>query len=431
MEEKSESVQKQIFSVIKEITGQANILPIPKTFIDYTGNLEDALLLSQILYWSDKGKDGWFFKTYEEWKNETTLSEYKVRAISNRFKEEGILKTKIKKVHGNPTLHYKIDETNFVNSFLNFLRGRPSNSLGFFNNTEITNSETTLNSFSLKNKEKELRKPGFSSDSVSTSKPILKLRKKPDIAKPTRAEEIRSKKETLAKPPIPPIVVPNTIQEYLDVWTNHGFKLPGPQTKTYERLITAFKQLKRGSFFRNKPDKYKLDFALSIDQWELIVERYQKSLQPEYLPADKSWLRKITILQFLYDPYGKTCCLLDFLNKEPELRIQNVYPDLTKTIISCYSEMILNNPTYKPTDKDLEKFILAGNRTGEFFVRNQKRIPTHFNLTIHKKAQLLIRAVKKEVEGKTDFISPGFLCSDLTFDARLPKYLTDQAMLNK
>jgi hypothetical protein len=73
-----------------------------------------------MIYWSGKGKDGWFYKTYSDWEKETSLSEHKVRTISNKFKKIGILQTEIHKVNGNPALHYKINETNFTDSFLKF-----------------------------------------------------------------------------------------------------------------------------------------------------------------------------------------------------------------------------------------------------------------------------------------------------------------------
>ena len=39
--------QGQVFSLIKSLVGQANLLTIPRLFIDYTDDLESALLLSQ------------------------------------------------------------------------------------------------------------------------------------------------------------------------------------------------------------------------------------------------------------------------------------------------------------------------------------------------------------------------------------------------
>ena len=91
--------QDQVFTAIKSLVGQANILTIPRVFIDYTGDLESALLLSQVIYWSDKTKrpDGFIYKTYAEWQEETGLNEYAIRKAANRLKRLGILETEVHK----------------------------------------------------------------------------------------------------------------------------------------------------------------------------------------------------------------------------------------------------------------------------------------------------------------------------------------------
>lgn len=117
--------RESILGLIKAFTGQTNILTIPRAFIDYTRSLDAALLLSQILYWSDRADpDGWFYKSYADWEYETTLGEYEVRKAINLFKTNGLVTTKIQKVNGNPTLHYKFHGDRFSDSFLQFLKER-------------------------------------------------------------------------------------------------------------------------------------------------------------------------------------------------------------------------------------------------------------------------------------------------------------------
>jgi len=114
--------QKDIFTLIKQLTGQANVLTIPKAFILYTGSIEAALLLSQIIYWSDRGRrgDGWFWKSYKDWEDELCLSAKKLRKAVNVLKSMGIIKTKLQKANGNPTLHYLFCEDAFISSFCLF-----------------------------------------------------------------------------------------------------------------------------------------------------------------------------------------------------------------------------------------------------------------------------------------------------------------------
>lgn len=62
-----------------------------RVFVDVCGSVTAALLLSQILYWSKRTKDpdGWFWKTQDDWKEETGLSRYEqegARAVLRKLK---------------------------------------------------------------------------------------------------------------------------------------------------------------------------------------------------------------------------------------------------------------------------------------------------------------------------------------------------------
>ncbi len=50
-----------------------------RAFVTLTGSVTAALMLSQAVYWSRRvaeSKDGWFYKTLDEWQEETGLSRY-------------------------------------------------------------------------------------------------------------------------------------------------------------------------------------------------------------------------------------------------------------------------------------------------------------------------------------------------------------------
>lgn len=109
------SYQKDIFDLIARLSGSGNILAVPRMFCEMTGSLESGVLLSQIVYWADKGSDpdGWFYKSYVEWHQDSFLSEYQVRKGVRAFEKAGLLETKLKKVQGSPTLHYRINKRVF------------------------------------------------------------------------------------------------------------------------------------------------------------------------------------------------------------------------------------------------------------------------------------------------------------------------------
>ena len=124
------SNQQAMIEIIKATSGQANILAIPRPYIEFMGSLDGGLFLSQLIYWSDKGAHdgGWFYKTYLEWEEETTLSKYEISKQAGILKKKGILETKVKKAHGAPTVHYLFSFSEFQKSFVEFLHyGKLSN----------------------------------------------------------------------------------------------------------------------------------------------------------------------------------------------------------------------------------------------------------------------------------------------------------------
>lgn len=85
------------------------VIAFHTVFAAITGNINSALFLSQAYFWSDKGKkaNGWFYKTQEDWKDETGLSRYQQEYCRKVLREKKIL---LEKKEGNPyKLYFKID----------------------------------------------------------------------------------------------------------------------------------------------------------------------------------------------------------------------------------------------------------------------------------------------------------------------------------
>ncbi len=110
-------------ALITAFSGQHNIIGVPRAFCKFMKSLEGGIFLSQLIFWSDKGKraDGWFYKSYKEWQEETFLSQYKVSKYTDVLVNQGVLEIKIKKANGAPTLHYRFDYEKFNNLFIEFL----------------------------------------------------------------------------------------------------------------------------------------------------------------------------------------------------------------------------------------------------------------------------------------------------------------------
>lgn len=130
--------------IIASFSGQQNTLTIPTLYIELTGDIQTALLLNQIVFWSDKSKrsDGFFYKTYGEWEQETYLTEYQVRRSVTKLKELGFVETKLKRANGSPTLHYKLEFEMLSDSILKKLKKR--NLTNLRNETEETSETLTV-----------------------------------------------------------------------------------------------------------------------------------------------------------------------------------------------------------------------------------------------------------------------------------------------
>lgn len=142
-----------IRTIISQISGQENIVVVPKLFIKLTGDLTTAVLLNQIVFYSDKSKrtDGYFYKSHKEWQEEICLTKRQVSYSTAKLKEMGLVDTKLMKANGAPTLHYKLDYDKLVDWIVtNCNNGKSQNVTMDSNNmsqslTEITTENTTKN----------------------------------------------------------------------------------------------------------------------------------------------------------------------------------------------------------------------------------------------------------------------------------------------
>ena len=105
---KNNEVAKKL---INSLSGQANILTIPRVYLEITGDYQSAILLNQIVFWSDrtKRKDGFFYKSYKDWEQEILLTQYQVKRATSHLKKLGLVDTKLKRANNAPTIHYKIN----------------------------------------------------------------------------------------------------------------------------------------------------------------------------------------------------------------------------------------------------------------------------------------------------------------------------------
>jgi hypothetical protein len=115
-----------IASIIKSFSGQANVLAIPKIYIQLLdGDIEAALFLSQCVYWSDKTKNkNGFYKSVTEWQEETGLTRYRIgrcAAVCDKW-----IATSVHRANGAPTTHYLLDLPSLCQSVTDLLESDKS-----------------------------------------------------------------------------------------------------------------------------------------------------------------------------------------------------------------------------------------------------------------------------------------------------------------
>lgn len=101
--------REAMWELVRRLSGQQNVIAIPRVYQQIMGSWEGAAFLNQVIYWSDKGKDGGeFAHTAGEWENELGLSRYEVEKNTRILRDAGVLQTEVRKFRGAPTVHYKL-----------------------------------------------------------------------------------------------------------------------------------------------------------------------------------------------------------------------------------------------------------------------------------------------------------------------------------
>jgi hypothetical protein len=83
-----------------------------RVFVKLTGSVTAALMLSQAMYWSKRvnsNDEGWFYKTREQWEEETGLTRYEQETARKALRRFSFWKEDLRGVPAQ--LHYRVDIT--------------------------------------------------------------------------------------------------------------------------------------------------------------------------------------------------------------------------------------------------------------------------------------------------------------------------------
>src|SRR5467141_3543620 len=80
-----------------------------RVFAKITGSVNAALMLSQAIYWTPRAsiEDGWFWKTQDEWEEETALGRREQETARKILRGLGIWHEELRRVPAK--MHFRVD----------------------------------------------------------------------------------------------------------------------------------------------------------------------------------------------------------------------------------------------------------------------------------------------------------------------------------
>lgn len=142
-----------------------------RIFVALTGSVKAAILLSQALYWQKraKQKDGWWYKTAEEWQDETGLTRHEQETARKAC--ERYLETDLRDAPAR--LYWKVNEKNLSDDLLQFGGKRET---GLAENAKLDSRKTpTINKKAETTTDIEKKYPTFSQKVTDERREMMKL----------------------------------------------------------------------------------------------------------------------------------------------------------------------------------------------------------------------------------------------------------------
>jgi hypothetical protein len=117
---------EEIKELVKRISGRDSVISIQRVYLDIFSDLHDAAVLSQCVFWSDKGRydDGWFYKSLPEWRSEIGIKRSSLETAINHLEACGVVETEVRSggKHNSPTMHYRVNMDNLTNLVIHYLQ---------------------------------------------------------------------------------------------------------------------------------------------------------------------------------------------------------------------------------------------------------------------------------------------------------------------
>jgi len=462
----------------------STIIPYRRELAILTGSTNAAILLSQMLYWSEKMDNQPFFKYKEppQKKDDETQEEYlervhpykegdswteelyfsrkefdsalnriahnKNKKLTDEDKKQYPIKrcihywtTRDRKTYyeiKEPTILSKVIDSIFLKDTLDFRKSINSD-LDIIQRllTKITPEQSkdcsTASEERCSERDENFVDQENNLESQRSSAKQKPIKKKSLDSNQSNAATLRNNTPRKTKKLVKPdYICPKTIQPYIDVWsTITGRCYRGKNTNTYKQDCQAIKRMISGTFFNSKDtptvdNKYDGE-KLTLDEWRETLESFSLMRNnADYFPKNKKNIKTLTIKSFLYNemsPCTMKSYFITCIESAPKLlspQLKDPNPDYTDYVIQACKKVF----DWDLGNGDRATAIKCANKLSKFFVDNKHRISMydiHYKFTNQQVDELLTMLEKNESPGYP--VKPTYLYGSLTYDKLLPEHL--------
>ncbi len=224
---------------------------------------------------------------------------------------------------------------------------------------------------------------------------------------------------------------PAIVKHYLDIWHKFPVRKHFKQnTVAYEKAVNDLRMLIRGTFFDQLPvdDGFK-NRKFSPIEFEKAAYRFSQSITNLLCyPKNKKFFKNMSVSDFLYynNSIENKSQFLYFLENEPELIEVDKNPKLTSAIMRVLQSA--TGKDFSTSSQQMDKFLMSSRRLHKYWGENKSRLNGRF-YSDEMIAKVLVESVLFDTDGKD--ITPGWLCSNETFDRRLPEYCEDHIWVTR
>lgn len=239
-------------------------------------------------------------------------------------------------------------------------------------------------------------------------------------------------------------VVPGVVKEIVQFWNNTpGLKkVQIRDTKKFNSVWSKINKARKGTLLLKHPDLEQRKFSM-FDILQAMKNFKLAAFDSDYDPPNwmKERLRNTELPDFLYSEFSNSeenrCMILKYQNP-PKTAVkmeEDKYPQVSSVLRKFYKKEILGRANVdKITPSDENKIRKASIKLSKFFLKNKNKFlhaSVMGGVTTVKISGWMCESIKwdREMFGNNTIpLTAGFLCSDRTFEYRLPAYLKEQGI---